>query len=96
MSNFVILFGVCSSAREVPLKDIPDSKVRGANMGPTWVLSAPDGTHVGPMNLAIRVVKTDHYQTTTTHLKAPIACLYFIIFGHHPSHNYKVLNDVQL
>ena len=23
-------------------------------MGPTWVLSAPDGPHVGPMNLAIR------------------------------------------
>ena len=23
-------------------------------MGPTWVLSAPDGSHVGPMNLAIR------------------------------------------
>ena len=22
-------------------------------MGPTWVLSAPDGTHIGPMNLAI-------------------------------------------
>ena len=34
--------------------DIPDSKVHGANMGPTWVLSAPDGPHVGPMNLAIR------------------------------------------
>ena len=33
----------------------PDSKVPGANMGPTWVLSAPDGPHVGPMNLAIRV-----------------------------------------
>ena len=33
----------------------PDSKVHGANMGPTWVLSAPDGPHVGPMNLAIRV-----------------------------------------
>ena len=32
-----------------------DSKVQGANMGPTWVLSAPDGPHVGPMNLAIRV-----------------------------------------
>ena len=32
-----------------------DSKVHGANMGPTWVLSAPDGSHVGPMNLAIRV-----------------------------------------
>ena len=23
-------------------------------MGPTWVVSAPDGPHVGPMNLAIR------------------------------------------
>ena len=33
----------------------PDSKVHGANMGPTWVLSAQDGPHVGPMNLAIRV-----------------------------------------
>ena len=33
----------------------PDSKVLGANMGPTWVLSVPDGPHVGPMNLAIRV-----------------------------------------
>ena len=32
----------------------PDSKVHGANMGPTWVLPAPDGPHVGPMNLAIR------------------------------------------
>ena len=32
----------------------PDSKIHGANMGPTWVLSAPDGPHVGPMNLAIR------------------------------------------
>ena len=31
-----------------------DSKVNGANMGPTWVLSAPDGPHVGPMNAAIR------------------------------------------
>ena len=32
--------------------DIPDSKVHGANMGPTWVLSAPDGPHVRPMNFA--------------------------------------------
>ena len=32
-----------------------DNKVYGAIMGPTWVLSAPDGPHVGPMNLAIRV-----------------------------------------
>ena len=33
----------------------PDSKIHGANMGPTWVLSAPGGPHVGPMNLAIWV-----------------------------------------
>ena len=33
----------------------PDSKVHWANMGPTWVLSAPDGPHVGPMNLTNRV-----------------------------------------
>ena len=33
----------------------PDNKVHGANMGPTWVLLAPDGSHFGPMNLAIRV-----------------------------------------
>ena len=32
----------------------PDSKVHVANMGSTCVLSAPDGPHVGPMNLAIR------------------------------------------
>ena len=31
----------------------PDSKVHGANMGPTWVLSAQDGPHVDPMNLAV-------------------------------------------
>ena len=31
----------------------PDSKVHGANMEPSLVLSAPDGPHVGPMNLAI-------------------------------------------
>ena len=30
------------------------AKFHGANMGPTWVLSAPDGPYVGPMNLAIR------------------------------------------
>ena len=32
----------------------PDNKVHEAYMGPTWVLSAPDGPHVGSMNLAIR------------------------------------------
>ena len=33
---------------------IPDRKIHGANMGPTWALSVPDGPHVGPTNLATR------------------------------------------
>ena len=33
---------------------LPDSKVHVANMGPTWVMSAPDEPYVSPMNLAIR------------------------------------------
>ena len=35
------------------LTKIAHSKVHVANMGPTWVLLAPGGPHVGPMNLAI-------------------------------------------
>ena len=34
------------------LRNSLDSKIHGANMGPSWVLSAPDEPHVGPMNLA--------------------------------------------
>ena len=33
---------------------VPDNKVHEAKMGPTWVLSAPDGPHDGPINFAIR------------------------------------------
>ena len=29
----------------------PDSKIHGANMGPTWVLSAPDGPPLAPWAL---------------------------------------------
>ena len=36
--------------------DFPDNKVHGTNMGPTWVLSAPGGPHVCPINLAIRLL----------------------------------------
>ena len=39
----------------IQLRIYPESKVRGANVGPTWVLSAPGGPHVGPMNFAISV-----------------------------------------
>ena len=48
----------------------PDSKVHGANMGPTWVLSAPDGPHVGLTNLAIKVVILQKIQSTCRELGA--------------------------
>ena len=40
-------------AKDTCLIGIPDTKVHGANMRPTWVLSALDGPHVGHMKLAI-------------------------------------------
>ena len=50
----------------------PDSKVHGANMEPTWALSAPNGPHVGPMNLAIRVIVTKIFTIDSLH---PIASM---------------------
>ena len=35
---------------------IQDGKGHGANMESTWVLSAPAGPHIGPINLAVRDV----------------------------------------
>ena len=34
---------------------VPDNKVHGANMGPTWGREDPGGSHAGPMNFAIWV-----------------------------------------
>ena len=48
-SNAILEF-----SQDVAVQNDPDSKVHWANMGPTWVLSTPDGPHVGPINLAIR------------------------------------------
>ena len=59
----------------------PDSKVHGANMGPTWVLSAPDGPHVGPMNLAIGESLSDISQYWR--LWALVDLLWSCIFGAH-------------
>ena len=43
----------------IALQISPDSKVHGENMGPTCVMSAPGGPHVGPMNPAIWVMFMD-------------------------------------
>ena len=37
-------------------------------MGTTWVLSAPDVPHVGPMNLAIRISSSFHHWNWACHL----------------------------
>ena len=37
----------------VSLQHLPDSKVHGASMGPTWGRQDPGGPHFGHMNLAI-------------------------------------------
>ena len=49
--------------------NIPDSKVRGANMGPIWGRQDPGGPHVGPMNFAIWDILQD----------IPLAKLYFFV-----------------
>ena len=50
-----MILSSCETQRVKIWRVYPDSKVHGANMGPTWFLSAPDGFHVGHTNLAIRV-----------------------------------------
>ena len=55
---------------EILSKAMPDNKDHGANMGPTWVLSAPGKPHVGPMNLAIRGVYIIH------HILVHIICIH--------------------
>ena len=50
-----VLVSLTHTPRYVDHLVFPNSDVRGAIMGLTWVLSAPDGPHVGPMNLVIRV-----------------------------------------
>ena len=75
----------------------PDIKVHGAKMGPTWVLSAPDGPHVGPMNLAIRVLLTD----TSTCICALLVYIFDEALGHLQyiillQHTYQTSNRVSV
>ena len=47
----------------------PGSKVHGATMGPSWVLSAPDGPHVGPWTLLSGLLWTtpNYIDTSVNH-----------------------------
>ena len=49
-------------------RNAPDSKVHWAKMEPTWVLSAPEGPHVGPMNFAIRGICEDEITCLFAHI----------------------------
>ena len=60
----------------------PDNKIHGANMGPTWVLSAPDGPHVGPLYLAIRVFMSWHQ---SAHISLLLHYWPFVMGIHHSS-----------
>ena len=64
MSKYKLFWNIISCKKSINCDCIyPDNKVHGTNMGPTWVLSAPDGPHVGPMNLAIRVSKVSIHRS---------------------------------
>ena len=54
------------------------SKVHGTNMGPIWVLSAPDGPHVAPINIAIRVIHKE------INKRFAFSLLWFGSFGYCP------------
>ena len=72
---------------EVKLR-YPDSKFHGSNMGPAWVLSAPDGPNVGPMNFAIRVYtpifSCDQAALWMVFSVCPSVCLSVTIFDYVP------------
>ena len=63
-----ILFCCFTCGQRWPNKDVQtnNSKVHGANMGPTWDMSGPDGPHVGPKNLAIWVTVSVQMHLTDT------------------------------
>ena len=60
----IVVLGYCQS-NNTGLNDgwmlcginYPDSKVHGANMEPIWGRQDPGGSHVGPMNIVIWVLK---------------------------------------
>ena len=64
----------------------PDSKVHGANMGPTWVLSAPDGPMLAPWTLLSGITRTSDEPSSLKyvriHQKTAIFsfCYYLYIF----------------
>ena len=49
--NHARWYNICDAC--YPQRSVPDSKVHGVNMGPTWDRRDPGGPHVGHVKLAI-------------------------------------------
>ena len=62
----------CCSEGLVRRSFLSFEQFHGANMGPTWVLSAPYGPHVGPINLAVIERFKVHLFTTMLWLMASL------------------------
>ena len=93
-----ILFQTGDISSHYAIKEVfPDSKVHGANMGLTWVLSATDGPHVGPMNLAISRTRLSGFQSCWKQQCTGI-CIHYVstqlpplCVGHGPIRTNKVI-----
>ena len=83
------------SSTNVSLIDalIPDNKVHGANMGPTWVLSAPDGPHVGPMNLVYRDITQSICHRISIWFVVPLLLL---VFGASMGFSYQYCQQIKM
>ena len=84
-----------SVKNNVKHRQYPDSMVHGANMGPTWVLSAPDRPNVGPMSLAIRVRMNNLFNGTfgvqSFHLDEFTCFLVFFLYQWFRVHFYEAI-----
>ena len=59
-----------------------DSKVYGANMGPSWGPQDPCGPHVGPMNFVTWIVFCEFGISSTLHLQLTCYLQCYIIIEH--------------
>ena len=63
---------------------VSDSKVHGANMGPTWFLSSPGGPHVGPLTLLSGVFFAVTWEMLMQQLMYKNVSLFFEKSRYHP------------
>ena len=64
--NVALIGVVCSATNEFKVS-IPDSKVHGPNMGPTWGRQDPGGPQVDPMKIDIWVFFSAALRLATGH-----------------------------